>query len=143
MFDQPPVRPARRAEQPQVRRAGCTSTRSPRPGTSRFNVNEPPFNNLKARQGVNYATDRAALVKIAGGPKLAVPTCQVLPPNFPGYEPYCPYTKNPGSGKWTAPDLAKAKQLIDASGTKGAAGEGQHRLDRHRQGARRSTSSGC
>jgi peptide/nickel transport system substrate-binding protein len=86
-----------------------------------FNVNEPPFNNLKARQGVNFATDRAALVKIAGGPKLAVPTCQVLPPNFPGYVPYCPYTKNPGSGKWTAPDLAKAKQLINASGTKGAA----------------------
>jgi peptide/nickel transport system substrate-binding protein len=86
-----------------------------------FNVNEPPFNNLKARQGVNFATDRAALVKIAGGPKLAVPTCQVLPPNFPGYVPYCPYTKNPGSGKWTAPDLAKAQQLINASGTKGAA----------------------
>jgi peptide/nickel transport system substrate-binding protein len=86
-----------------------------------FNVNEPPFNNLKARQGVNFATDRAALVKIAGGSKLALPTCQVLPPNFPGYVPYCPYTKNPGSGKWTAPDLQKAKQLINASGTKGAA----------------------
>jgi peptide/nickel transport system substrate-binding protein len=86
-----------------------------------FNVREKPFNNLKARQGVNFATDRNALVKIAGGPKLAVPTCQVLPPNFPGYEPYCPYTKNPGSGKWTAPDMAKAKQLIAASGTKGAA----------------------
>jgi peptide/nickel transport system substrate-binding protein len=86
-----------------------------------FNVNEPPFNNLKARQGVNFATDRAALVKIAGGSKLAVPTCQVLPPNFPGYVPYCPYTKNPGSGKWTAPDMAKAQQLINASGTKGAA----------------------
>ena len=85
-----------------------------------FNVNEPPFNNLKARQGVNYATDRSALVKIYGGPSTAVPTCQVLPPNFPGYEPYCPYTKNPGSGKWTAPDLAKAKQLIEQSGTKGA-----------------------
>jgi peptide/nickel transport system substrate-binding protein len=86
-----------------------------------FNVNEKPFSNLKARQGVNFATDRNALVKIAGGPKLAVPTCQVLPPNFPGYKPYCPYTKNPGSGKWTAPDLAKAKQLIAQSGTKGAA----------------------
>ena len=87
-----------------------------------LNVNVPPFNNLKARQGLNFATDRAALVKIAGGAKLAVPTCQVLPPNFPGYVPYCPYTKNPGtggSGKWTAPDMAKAKQLIDASGTKG------------------------
>ena len=85
-----------------------------------FNVNEPPFNNLKARQGVNYATDRNALVKIYGGPSTAVPTCQVLPPNFPGYEPYCPYTKNPGSGKWTAPDMNKAKQLIEQSGTKGA-----------------------
>ena len=85
-----------------------------------FNVRVPPFNNLKARQGVNYATDRNALVKIYGGPNLAVPTCQILPPNFPGYKPYCPYTKNPGSGKWTAPDMTKAKQLIAASGTKGA-----------------------
>jgi peptide/nickel transport system substrate-binding protein len=86
-----------------------------------FNVREKPFDNLKARQAVNYATDRNALVKVYGGPKLAVPTCQILPPNFPGYEPYCPYTKNPGSGKWTAPDLQKAKQLVAASGTKGAA----------------------
>jgi peptide/nickel transport system substrate-binding protein len=85
-----------------------------------FNVREKPFDNLKARQAVNYATDRNALVKIYGGPKLAVPTCQILPPNFPGYEPYCPYTKNPGSGKWTAPDLNKARQLVEQSGTKGA-----------------------
>jgi peptide/nickel transport system substrate-binding protein len=86
-----------------------------------MNVNEKPFDNLKARQAVNFATDRSALVKITGGPKLAVPTCQVLPPNFPGYKPYCPYTKNPGSGKWTAPDMAKAKQLVAQSGTKGTA----------------------
>ena len=86
-----------------------------------MNVRIPPFNNLKARQAVNYAVDRNALVKIYGGPKLGVPTCQVLPPNFPGYKPYCPYTKNPGkSGKWTGPDLAKAKQLVTESGTKGA-----------------------
>jgi peptide/nickel transport system substrate-binding protein len=85
-----------------------------------FNTRIPPFNNLQARKAVNYATDRAALVKIYGGPKLNTPTCQVLPPQFPGYKPYCPYTKNPGSGKWTAPDMAKAKQLIAASGTKGA-----------------------
>ncbi len=84
-----------------------------------LNVNLPPFNNLKARQAVNFATDRNALVKIYGGPKLATPTCQVLPPGFPGYKAYCPYTKNPGSGKWTAPDMQKAKQLVAASGTKG------------------------
>jgi len=86
-----------------------------------FNTRIPPFNNLKARQAVNYATDRSALIKIYGGPKLALPTCQVLPPNMPGYKPYCPYTTNPGSGKWTGPDMAKAKQLIEESGTKGAA----------------------
>ena len=85
-----------------------------------LNTRIPPFNNLKARQAVNYATDRNALVKIYGGPKLNTPTCQVLPPQFPGYSPYCPYTKNPGSGKWTAPDLTKAKQLVTQSGTKGA-----------------------
>jgi peptide/nickel transport system substrate-binding protein len=86
-----------------------------------FNVRVPPFNNLKARQAVNYATDRNALVKLYGGTNVAVPTCQVLPPNFPGYKPYCPYTANPGSGKWTAPDMAKAQQLVNESGTKGAA----------------------
>jgi peptide/nickel transport system substrate-binding protein len=86
-----------------------------------FNTRIPPFDNAKARQAVNYATDRNALVKIYGGPKLATPTCQVLPPNFPGYKPYCPYTANPESGKWTAPDLAKAKQLVQESGTAGTA----------------------
>jgi len=84
-----------------------------------FNTRIPPFNNLKARQAVNFATDRNALVKIYGGPKLATPTCQILPPNFPGYKAYCPYTLHPGT-KWTAPDLAKAKALVKASGTKGA-----------------------
>jgi peptide/nickel transport system substrate-binding protein len=84
-----------------------------------LNTRIPPFDNLKARQAVNFATDHNALVKIYGGPQLATPTCQVLPPNFPGYAPYCPYTANPGSGKWTAPDLAKAQQLVKESGTKG------------------------
>src|SRR5204863_93087 len=50
-----------------------------------MNVRIPPFNNLKARQAVNYATDHDALVKIYGGPKLASPTCQILPPNIPEY----------------------------------------------------------
>jgi peptide/nickel transport system substrate-binding protein len=84
-----------------------------------MNVNIPPFTSLKARQAVNYAIDRNALIKIFGGPKLATPSCQVLPPGFPGNKPYCPYTKNPGTA-WTAPDVAKAKQLVNESGQKGA-----------------------
>ena len=34
-----------------------------------MNTNLPPFNNLKARQAVNYAIDRNAAVKIFGGPE--------------------------------------------------------------------------
>jgi peptide/nickel transport system substrate-binding protein len=83
-----------------------------------MNVNIPPFNNLKARQAVNFAIDRNAAVKIFGGPNLATPSCQVLPPGFPGHKDYCPYTKNPGA-KWSAPDIAKAKQLVKESGTAG------------------------
>ncbi len=83
-----------------------------------MNVNLPPFNNLKARQALNYAIDRNAAVKIFGGSKLASPSCQVLPPGFPGHKDYCPYTKNPGT-TWSAPDLAKAKQLVKESGTAG------------------------
>jgi peptide/nickel transport system substrate-binding protein len=85
-----------------------------------FNVRIPPFNNLQARQGVNFATDRNALVKVYGGPKLASPACQILPPNFPGYKPYCPYTTNPGDGMWHGPDFAKGLALVKASGTQGA-----------------------
>jgi peptide/nickel transport system substrate-binding protein len=84
-----------------------------------LNTKRPPFNNLKARQAINYAANRAAYVKIAGGPSLAVPTCQILPPGFPSYKPYCPYTAGTNHTKWTAPDLAKAKALVKASGTAG------------------------
>jgi peptide/nickel transport system substrate-binding protein len=84
-----------------------------------LNTSRPPFNNLLARQAINYAANRAAYVKIAGGPSLAVPTCQILPPNFPSYTPYCPYTAGSSHTKWTAPDIAKAKQLVQQSGTAG------------------------
>jgi peptide/nickel transport system substrate-binding protein len=83
-----------------------------------MNVNIPPFTNLKARQAVNYALDRNAAVKIFGGANLATPSCQVLPPGFPGHQDYCPYTKNPGT-TWSALDLAKAKKLVKESGTAG------------------------
>ena len=83
-----------------------------------LNVNIKPFNQLKARQAVNLAIDRNELVKLYGGAQLAAPTCQVLPPGFPGYSPYCPWTKD-GQAPWSAPDLARAGQLVAESGTKG------------------------
>jgi peptide/nickel transport system substrate-binding protein len=83
-----------------------------------MNVNLAPFDNVKARQAFNYALDRKALVNLFGGPVLASPVCQVLPPGFPGHVDYCPYTKDPGA-KWSAPDMEKAKKLVEESGTKG------------------------
>ena len=89
-----------------------------------FNVNIAPFNNLKARQAVSYAIDRAAMVKIFGGTQLAAPVCSFLPPNFPGHVDYCYNTKGASVAKpansWSAPDLALAKQLVKESGTAGA-----------------------
>ncbi len=83
-----------------------------------LNTQRAPFNNLMARQAINYAANRTAYVKIAGGPSLAVPACQILPPNFPSYTAYCPFTTG-SQTVWSGQNLAKAKQLVKASGTLG------------------------
>jgi len=83
-----------------------------------LNTRLAPFDNLKARQAVAYAVDRNTLVKLFGGKVLASPVCQILPPDFPGHVDYCPYTKDPGA-TWSAPDLERARQLVEESGTKG------------------------
>jgi peptide/nickel transport system substrate-binding protein len=68
----------------------------------------PPFNNLKARQAVNYAIDRQAIVSGPFG-GLGRPTQNFLPPGYPQYKKIDAYTF----------DLAKAKQLVQESGTAG------------------------
>jgi peptide/nickel transport system substrate-binding protein len=83
-----------------------------------MNLNEPPFDDLRVRQALNFAVDRAEIAAFVEAGLGAVPTCQVLPPNLPGYEPYCPYTVDPGT-TWTAPDLHRARELVDASGAAG------------------------
>jgi len=85
-----------------------------------LNTRIPPFNSLAARRALNYAINRNQVIALNGGPLAAQPTCQVLPPTMPGYQPYCPYTLQPApGGAWTAPDLAHAEQLVRASGTRG------------------------
>ena len=96
---------------------------SPNPFTSFvvLDSTSPPFDNLDVRRAVNFALDRRRVVEIFGGDQTSLPTCQQLPPNFPGYEPYCPYTKDPDpheTGSWK-PDMAQAERLVGRSGTKG------------------------
>jgi peptide/nickel transport system substrate-binding protein len=87
-----------------------------------FDTEVPPFDNVQVRQAMNLAVDRDRVVQIIGGEGTALATCQQIPPNFPGYEPYCPYTVDPGpdgEGSWTAPDLEKAQRLLSRSGATG------------------------
>ena len=83
-----------------------------------LNTRVAPFDNVDARRALNYAVDRRAAAAVGGAS--TQPTCQILPPDFPGYRPYCPYTLNPGPGRpWSAPDLVKARRLIARSHTRG------------------------
>jgi YVTN family beta-propeller protein len=75
-----------------------------------LNTRVAPFDDKRVRRALNYGIDRRAVVRAAGGRSSAAPTCQLLPPNFPGYVRYCPYG---------APDLRKARRLVAASGTRG------------------------
>jgi peptide/nickel transport system substrate-binding protein len=72
-----------------------------------MNTRVPPFNKLAARQAINYAIDRSAMVRLFGG--LGVTTQNFLPPTYPEYKKINYYTH----------DLAKAKQLVQQSGTAG------------------------
>ena len=79
-----------------------------------------PFKDPRVRRAVELAVDRRKLLDLFGGPGQGVITCQLLPPNAPGYRPYCPYTLDPNpAGEWTAPNLAAAQKLVGASGTRG------------------------
>jgi peptide/nickel transport system substrate-binding protein len=85
-----------------------------------LNVRMPPFDDPRVRRAINYAVDRRAITRLAGGPDLAQTACQLLPPGFPNYTPSCRYTLHPDpGGGWSAPDLERARRLIEQSGTKG------------------------
>jgi peptide/nickel transport system substrate-binding protein len=77
-----------------------------------LNTKLKPFDNALARQAVNYALDRQAMVRLASG--FLKPACFFLPEGIAGHPTgECPH------GSLDKPDLAKAKQLVQQSGTAG------------------------
>ena len=74
-----------------------------------MNTRIPPFHDARVRRAVVMALDRRAAVKLFGGPRLAEPLCQALPPGLPGHSPYCPYPHDP----------AAARRLVAESGMAG------------------------
>jgi peptide/nickel transport system substrate-binding protein len=85
-----------------------------------LNTTVPPFDNADARHAVAYAIDRRQLAADPKGFAAGTVTCQTLPPDFPGYRPYCPYTVAGGQpGQWTGPDFPRAVRLMRRSGTIG------------------------
>jgi peptide/nickel transport system substrate-binding protein len=65
-----------------------------------MNTEQPPFDDVKVRQAVNYAVDSAALERVYSGQIKG--TQQILPPGMPGYEKFELYPH----------DMEKAKELL-------------------------------
>lgn len=85
-----------------------------------LNTHRPPFDDVRVRRALNYAIDRGAIARMYGGAAVAIPHCQPLTPGMPGFRRYCPYTARPvRSGAWSAPNLARARRLVAASGAQG------------------------
>jgi peptide/nickel transport system substrate-binding protein len=84
-----------------------------------FDVLKPPFDDVRLRQAVNWAIDRAHTAELLGDATTRPPACQILPPGFQGYVPFCPYTLEPNAGTWSAPNQERARSLIEESGAAG------------------------
>jgi peptide/nickel transport system substrate-binding protein len=65
-----------------------------------MNTKQPPFDDVKVRQAINYAVDSAALERVYSGQIKG--TQQILPPGMPGYEKLELYPH----------DMEKAKELL-------------------------------
>jgi peptide/nickel transport system substrate-binding protein len=80
--------PASRYQEVKEKYEGTQFRTEPTISTYYFwmNTQEPPFDDVKVRQAVNYAIDAKALERIYAGQIAA--TQQILPPGMPGYEKF-------------------------------------------------------
>lgn len=99
IFDPPP---ADRYQEVKEKYEGTQFKQEPTISTYYFwmNTTQPPFNNLKVREAINYAVDPAALERIYSGQLKG--TQQILPPGMPGYKKFELFPHN----------MAKAEELL-------------------------------
>ena len=87
-----------------------------------LNVREPPFDDPRVRRALNYAIDRRRVVELAGGSGLGGPVLPGDPARAARLRADVSRTRatRRPRGGWSAPDLARARRLVAASGTRGA-----------------------
>lgn len=73
--------------------------------------NNGALKNIKVREALNYAVDKAAVVQVLGGSEVAGVTGGIFGPGVLGYEDYAPFSTKDSKG-----DPAKAKQLLADAG---------------------------
>ena len=79
-----------------------------------LNERVAPFHSRDVRRAVNHAIDKRATARLFGG--LLEPGCNFLPPGMKGYEKRDPCAYGDPA---RAPDLDKARQLIERAGVEG------------------------
>jgi peptide/nickel transport system substrate-binding protein len=88
-----------------------------------MNTRLAPFDNVLVRRAINYAVNRHAISILYGGTAISQPLCDMTPPGIAGHVGTCPYTKGADldhpAPAWAAPDMERAKQLVEQSGTRG------------------------
>jgi len=76
-----------------------------------FNMSSRALSDVRVRRAVAYAIDKAALAEVYGGPIIASPLDQVIPPGTFGYRRFAPYATPDHRG-----DPATARRLLTEAG---------------------------